>query len=334
MGDVAMTLHALLALNRQFPGVRLTLVTKPQYADIFRKIPNAEVLPADTKGLYRGLPGLFKLYSFLKRYRPHAVADLHNVLRTRILGLLFRINGVRVVRIDKGRPEKRRLTQPENKTWKALKPTHERYADVFRALGYPLQLTPEDVLPREPWPENLRELMGSGSLKRIGIAPFAAHEGKVYPVSLMEQVLRELDAQPGVRMYLFGGGQAEAEVLGQWEATYGSCVSLAGKASLTGELGIISNLDLMVSMDSGNGHLAALYGVPVVSLWGVTHPFLGFAPYGQPPSHSLLSDRETFPKIPTSVYGNKVPDGYDRVMESILPGTVVSKILEVAGLRQ
>lgn len=334
MGDVAMSLHALLALRRQFPGVRLTLVAKPQYAAIFRKIPNAEVLSADTNNTYRGLPGLFRLYRHLKRSRPHAVADLHNVLRTRILGLLFRINGVRVIRIDKGRPEKRRLTQPENKSWQALKPTHERYADVFRELGYPLVLTPADVLPREPWPENLMELLGSGSLRRIGIAPFAAHAGKVYPVSAMEQVVRELDAQPGVRIYLFGGGKAEAEVLGQWEAAYTSCVSLAGKVPLAGELGIISNLDLMVSMDSGNGHLAALYGVPVVSLWGVTHPFLGFAPYGQPQSHSLLSDREAFPKIPTSVYGNKVPPGYERAMESIPPGLVVEKVLEVAALRQ
>ena len=56
---------------------------------------------------------------------------------------------------------------------------------------------------------------------------------------------------------------------------------MAGKYKFKEELALISNLDLMVSMDSSNGHLAAIYGVPIVTLWGVTHPFLGFAPFGQ-----------------------------------------------------
>ena len=101
--------------------------------------------------------------------------------------------------------------------------------------------------------------------------------------------------------------------------------------SLSEELELISNLDLMVSMDSGNGHMAAMYGVPVITLWGVTHPYAGFAPFNQPESHSLTSDRESFPMIPTSVYGNKVPGGYENVMRTIPPTRVYERILQVLG---
>lgn len=85
----------------------------------------------------------------------------------------------------------------------------------------------------------------------------------------------------------------------------------------------------MLSMDSGNAHLAAMYGVPTVTLWGVTHPYAGFAPFNQE-AHCLLSDRKLYPAIPTSVYGNEVPEGYQEVMRTIIPEEVVAKIQKLA----
>jgi ADP-heptose:LPS heptosyltransferase len=82
----------------------------------------------------------------------------------------------------------------------------------------------------------------------------------------------------------------------------------------------------MLAMDSGNGHLAANYGVPVVTLWGVTHPYLGFAPFGQNAAHSLLPDLEKFPAIPTSVYGKSHPAGYENAINSI-PATAVVDLI-------
>ncbi len=92
---------------------------------------------------------------------------------------------------------------------------------------------------------------------------------------------------------------------------------------------MIGNLDVMVSMDSGNGHLAANAGVPVITLWGVTHPYAGFAPFGQAPKNALTADREQFPQIPTSVYGNRLPKGYEKAFRSINPKTVIEKVLDV-----
>jgi hypothetical protein len=69
------------------------------------------------------------------------------------------------------------------------------------------------------------------------------------------------------------------------------------------------------------------YGVPIVTLWGVTHPFLGFAPFGQQYKNSLMVDIEKFPLIPTSVYGNKYPENYEDAMKTIAPIDVVNKVL-------
>jgi ADP-heptose:LPS heptosyltransferase len=85
----------------------------------------------------------------------------------------------------------------------------------------------------------------------------------------------------------------------------------------------------MIAMDSGNGHLAANYGIPVLTLWGATHPSLGFMPYGQGPERQLYADRGQYPELPTSVYGNKLPQDYTELMRSIPVSDILSKVTQI-----
>jgi len=128
---------------------------------------------------------------------------------------------------------------------------------------------------------------------------------------------------------LVGGGDAEAKQLQNIASTSDHIVNCTRRFTFEEELTLISNLDLMLSMDSGNGHLAAMYGVPVITLWGVTHPYAGFVPFNQPNKHQLITNRESYPLVPTSIYGNKYPKGYEDCMKSIPSDLVVEKVLEI-----
>ena len=173
-------------------------------------------------------------------------------------------------------------------------------------------------------------MAGSNDTIRIGIAPFAQHKGKVYPTDLMQQVIDALAAKPGIRLYLFGGNKYEAHQLKKMAAERLNIEVVAGgRFTLKQELQLIANLNVMLSMDSANGHMAAMYGVPVITLWGATHPYAGFVPYNQPLSNSVTADREKYPLLPTSVYGNKVVPGYEDAMRTITPQMVLDKIDEV-----
>ena len=163
----------------------------------------------------------------------------------------------------------------------------------------------------------------------IGIAPFAAYKSKMYPLELMKEVVYNLNEDNLYKIFLFGGGKKEEQFLDTWENQFENVTNVAGKFNFETELTLLSNLDLMLSMDSGNGHLAALYNVPVVTLWGVTHPYAGFTPFNQPNEHQLVANRGQYPLIPTSVYGNKFPEGYEDSMQSIPVETVLHKIKEV-----
>ncbi|NNK69620.1 MAG: glycosyltransferase family 9 protein, partial [Flavobacteriaceae bacterium] len=275
---------------------------------------------------HKGISGIYRLAKELKKHRLSGVADLHNVLRTKILKLFFMDKQIPFKQIDKGRKEKRTITAWRNKELKYLKSTHERYAEVFRDMGYSVELNADDVLKPCIPSEEVQAFNAQEDKKLIGVAPFAAFSGKMYPLPLMQQVLEHLNNTNKYKIYLFGGGEEESKVLNAIAIKYTNCFCEVGRLSFEDELCLISHLDLMVSMDSGNGHLAAMFGIPTLTLWGITHPCVGFAPYGQAVENSILSDREKFPMIPTSVYGNKFPSGYEKAMESIDPLIVFHKI--------
>lgn len=324
MGDVAMTIPVLKALLEQNTGLNITILTKSFYTPLFKGLNEVKVYPVQTNGKHKGIYGLYKLARKLnKKHRFYAIADLHNVLRSKVLKQF--LNCRRFISIDKGRSEKRALVSGD--IFKPLKTTHERYADVFRGLGYQIDLSN----PTFPKPivlsQDILNVTGVKSGKWIGIAPFAAHESKMYPLEQMKKVISGLEKD--YKILLFGGGDKEIHSLSRLEKEHNNTINLAGKLSFDQELDIISNLDCMISMDSGNGHIAATLGVKVVTIWGVTHPYAGFAPFNQPEDYSLLADRDRHPKIPTSVYGNKYPKGYENVASSIAPEVIVEKVKKI-----
>lgn len=329
MGDVAMTAPILSAFADKYPDIKITVLTRIFFKPLLSQIPNVSVYQADVKGKHNGVFGLWKLYQELKALHIDAVADLHNVLRSNILKRYFFLGGIPFVQIDKGRAEKKALTREKNKIFKQLRTTHQRYADVFSQLGFPLDVSKNGLLSKQKLDDTTLTLVGTDTKKWIGIAPFAAFQGKMYPLELMKEVVNHLNNTNKYKILFFGGGKKEQVQLDIWENQFSNSINTAGKISFASELNLISNLDLMLAMDSGNAHLAAMFAIPTVTLWGVTHPYAGFYPFGQAIENAILSDRKEYPSIPTSIYGNKIPEGYENVMETIHPEMVYTKIEEL-----
>lgn len=327
MGDVAMTVPVIRALVRQHPNVKITFVSKGFLKPLFDSISNVTFFAVDTNGRHKGFWGLIKLFNELKSQNVTHVADLHDVLRSKVIRNFFRFAGFKVAHIDKGRAEKKALTRVKNKVFKQLKTSHQRYADVFLELGFLVDISKSFTLEKPQLNEQVLALTGKSYQKWIGIAPFAAFSSKTYPIDLTEKVIANLD-KLNYKIFLFGG-KADAKSLEPLANKYENVTSVAGKLmGLKNELDLISNLDIMLSMDSGNAHFSAMQNVKTITLWGGTHPFAGFAPYNQPKDFCLLPDLEKFPNLPCSVYGNKICNGYENVMRSISPELVVNKIIE------
>jgi ADP-heptose:LPS heptosyltransferase len=320
MGDVAMTVPVLRAFTEQYPDIKLTVLTRDFFKPFFRDLQNVSVFAADLKGTHKGFFGLLELSKELRTLGIDAVADLHNVLRSNILKLF--LLDLKPVQIDKGRSEKKALVH--GKTFVQLKTTHQRYRDVFAKLGVPIKDSDPKFPERSELNLKTRKIVGEDTKSWIGIAPFAAYKSKMYPLELMEDVIEALSKDYKVLLF---GGKTDAEYLDTLQSEH--VYNLAGKLSLDEELDVISNLEVMLSMDSGNAHIAAMMGITVVTLWGVTHPYAGFYPFHQDESFALLADRTKFTKIPTSIYGNKFPGGYEDCMKTILPEQIIERVKDV-----
>ncbi|MBS7255182.1 glycosyltransferase family 9 protein [Flavobacterium branchiicola] len=327
MGDVAMTVPVLRAFVKQYPSVKLTVVSRPFFKPFFDGIPNLEFFAFDEKERHKGFPGLLRLYKDLKTLEIDAFADLHNVLRSKVVSLLFALSGKKRATVDKGREGKKELTRAENKIFQQLPTMFERHVKVFQELGFSLDLSNPEFPKKAVLSAEITDLIGENYQKLIGIAPFAQYDSKVYPIDLMQEVITKLAENKDHTVLLFGGGKKEIEILDSLSAPYKNVINVAGKIKFQQELKLISNLDVMLSMDSGNAHIAAMLGVKVITLWGATHPYAGFLPFNQSLDNALTSDRNEYPKLPTSVYGNKIVEGYEDAMRTISPKKIVQKIL-------
>lgn len=321
-----MTVPVLRAFVQQNPEVKITVVSRPFFKPFFEGISNVSFFAFDEKQRHKGFAGLLRLFQDLKALQIDAFADLHNVLRSKVVRTFFAVSGKKTAFVDKGRDEKAALIRAENKIFKPLTTMFERHVKVFQQLGFTVDLS-NPIFPKKAvLGKEISLLIGENYQKLIGIAPFAQYDSKVYPLDLMQEVINKLAENSTHKILLFGGGKKEIELLDSLSKGKENVVVVAGKIKFQQELQLISNLDVMLSMDSGNAHIAAMLGVKVITLWGATHPFAGFSPFNQPLENALTADRNLYPKLPTSVYGNKIVEGYEDAMRTISVESVINKI--------
>ena len=323
-----MVAPVLRALVSQHSGVKITVVSRAFFKPFFDSIPGVDFFAFDDKKRHQGFFGLFTLFNDLKRLKIDAYADLHSVLRSIVVGVIFKINGFKVITIDKGRIHKAALTRSKNKVFKQLPTVFDRYATVFKQLELEVDLSNPVFPAKQKLDSDIMKLIGDNNSILIGIAPFAQYESKVYPVDLMQEVIDNLAENVKCKVLLFGGGKDEIKILNSMMNNHENVINIAGNLNFKQELKLFSNLNMMISMDSGNGHIAAMLGVNVVTLWGATHPFCGFAPFNQPFENAITSDRNLYPKLPTSVYGSKKIEGYEKVMRTISVAKIITKVNE------
>jgi ADP-heptose:LPS heptosyltransferase len=251
MGDVALTIPVITDILKKYPQIEIALVTQSAFGPFFRSIRNLQLFYPDFKKRHKGFYGLLHLFRDVKKqYKVDYVIDLHDVLRSKFLRWGFKISGVPVAVINKGRTEKRQVINGEKKI--PLKHTAERYYDVFERAGFPVR--PENgpwIIPSSEAQGKIAVLTIVPGVLNIGVAPYARHALKVWPEENMIRLLNMISEKLKVKFWLFGGID-EYERLVALQSKLPSSFVAADKFSLDEELALISELDFMISMDSAN----------------------------------------------------------------------------------
>ena len=330
LGDVAMTIPVLYPVCRANPGIRFVMLTKGWPASMFHDRPdNLMVVGIDVNKEYKGLLGLVRLASSLRRqYDIDAVADLHSVMRTWVIGAWLKLCGISVVRLDKQRGRRKALVS--HKSSEPVTPTIDRYREVFQQLGIEAPDNFTRLFDGKPLPVSPIVLEKEPGQRWIAISPFSAHEGKVYPLKLMEEVIAQLSKRENYWIFLMGGGKTEKIALRGIARKNERVISMAEiKHGFTDEYALLSKCDVMLTMDSANMHLASLVGLKSITIWGATAPACGFLGYGQDASIDIQLDLEC---RPCSIYGEReCRFGDYRCLTGIKPDLVVERVIAALG---
>ena len=311
MGDAALLVPVLKSLVHAHEDVEVTVVTRPRFAPFFYDIDRVTVFAADVDHTYNGVFGLRDLFKALIRKASYdVVIDVHDHLRTKILRTFFKLSFTRIVVFNKGRKEKKAFTRKKNKVTTPLPHTVERYKDAFTKAGFAFDLLPAPYFQlNESLQEVAKTWLEKHGLEKkekwIGIAPFATHATKIWPLESYTPLIEKILEKTPAKFFLFGGGEKEVAYFESLQKNFpDDCVITAGQLKIRQEIALMKHLDVMVCVDSSNMHLAALAGVPVFSIWGGTDPDVGFAPFGTNKTVIQIT-RDELPCRPCSVYGRE-----------------------------
>ncbi len=304
MGDVCLMLPIIVKLSEEHPELEIHVVSRLKFAPIFENQKNIIFHGLYLEKDFKGLMGLFRLYKYVKSIKADVLLDLHDVLRTKLVRFGLKMGNSQVFVIEKNRKERSELTKGQRTT--AIKSAQEIYLEAIQKAGFLKDLT----LPLEAknyFRDADTKIKPEGATAKIlvGVAPFAAHETKIWPLERYKTVFEFfLEKRPEFTFLVFGGGKQEKKQIDQLFSSFSNVRNTIGEYKLKEELRLLSNLSCMLAMDSANMHLANLAGIPVISIWGSTHSLAGFALPDKPEYPRLEIPKTDLTCRPCSIYGN------------------------------
>lgn len=279
LGNVAMTVPVIASLSKRYPNDRFIVASKKKLDAMFATMPNVTFHEVDNHLDWNGVVALWRRL----RDQVDAVIDLQKIPKTIFLGSLMRLSGKPVTRIRYGRIRKQLITGL-GIAKKQLPSEFDRYRDTFLRAGLETDDSFEELPKNDAVAKIVTETFGEKEGRWIGLAPYAKSKSNMLPYRVTKDIIEQLGKDENTRIFLFGAGKVECEMLRQWAKVFPRTESVAGKLQLKEELELMRKLDAMICMDSANQHLASLVGLRAISVWCATDPIIGFAGWKQNPA--------------------------------------------------
>jgi heptosyltransferase-2 len=282
LGDIVLTIPVIKTLKQKFPQSQIFFLTKSQYQDILKNDPNIfSLIQFDPLEKHRGISGFVKLVKELKSFDFDLVIDLHANLRSFFIRRLLKAK-------IKIRYNKRWLARFLLVHFKFLKvrPRHtvDSYLETLKKIGVNSSEKSSKIFLDQESENFLKDFLLEKKIEKddivVGIHPGARWETKRWPEEKFAKVCQILNQKTELKIILFGD-QKDREVIEKISPhTKDQKLFKAINLPLIQFMSLIKKCDCFVTNDSSPMHIASALGVPVVAIFGPTHPKLGFSPMG------------------------------------------------------
>lgn len=289
LGDIVMALPALSALRRNFPQAKISWLVRPEFAPLIEGHPHLdEIILFDRKGLTgawhrpRAFRDLLSLISRLREARFDAVLDLQGLFRTASLAWLSGCT-------RRFGPVWRRefahwfytTTVPARLEWVHV---IDYYFKLIETMGG-ADLRAEFLLPPKPAAAaSARNLLSQHQIdpeRYAVIIPGSAQVSKCWPAERFAALADRLASEHGLAAVATGSKSERSMIEEIASLAKAPIADLAGRTSLPELVEVLRCARLVVSNDTGPGHIAAALGRPLVMMFSWSNP-LRVGPYGRP----------------------------------------------------
>ena len=287
-----MTLPAIAAIRRTFPGARISVLAKPWVADLFALCSDIDdIIIYSSPGVHTGVKGIFRLAGELQGRKFDAAILLQNAIEAAIIAALAHIP-IRAGYNSDGRGLL--LTHSVKRTRSIRRvPQTEYYLEMVKTLGcegdvrqYHFGLSQAD-LGRADAILSGRDLNRTDFL--VGFAPGATYgAAKKWFPERFAALADLLSVDFGARILLFGSAGDKDSTKAVSRHMHHPVTDLAGMTTLREAVALISRCRLFISNDSGLMHVAGALGVPTVAIFGSTNP-VTTSPMGE---HSIVVHKD------------------------------------------
>jgi lipopolysaccharide heptosyltransferase I len=286
LGDIVLALPALTALRKSFPNAKISWLIRPEFAPILENHPHlTEIIPFDRKFLGkawfhpRAMADLVSLIMRLRRAEFDAVIDFQGLFRTSSLAWLSGCKkrfGIASARELAPLFYTHKITQTKDCIHLV-----DYYLKIIRAAGA-TELDVQFVLPQHPEAaDSVGRLLDSHDIapdNYVVLIPGSAHEDKRWPVERFAELAGKISSQFGLHIVATGDADEAALIEKLKDLTKVPVANIAGKTSLSELVVLLKNARLVVSNDTGPGHIAAALSTPLVLMFSWSNP-ARIAPY-------------------------------------------------------
>ena len=332
MGDIVLTFPVVEALKEEYPDSEIFFLCKKRYKSLLLDHPRIDrVIELDTQGVHKGINGLTRLIKELKPLQLDVILDLHSNLRSFIIRNLVRVK----TKVKYNKRWWARFFMVYFKPFKIKsKHTLDCYIQSLQKLGIKskakiltFHLNENDKV----WADRfLSENGWNGERILLGVAPGARWGTKEWDKEKFARAVEMLSGRFAMDVVLFGDKNGEntitwinQELSKKRESGKSRGIIQAIDLPFNHVAGILRMCDVLVTNDSGLMHLASFLKVPVVAIFGPTHPKLGFSPLGQDSLVVTVNEKCS----PCSLHGKRECHRKERFcMDRISPEEVAEKV--------
>lgn len=279
LGDVVLTTSAIALLKEIYPDARITMLSRPIVREVIERNPVIDdVILFDYKAKQNSMGRMWAMVRELRARKFDLAISFDRKLRPALLCLFAGIP----VRVG---PSRVFEDKPSRVTWlytHTVPIAHdlentlqaETYQEIIRGFTG-AQGHGRPVLPAPSTAECAKAatiLSSAGTRHKIGLCVKGTFGLKTWPKAYFAEVVRALHARYDAAFYLTGapGDYAYAEEV--IDAIGLPVENLCGKTNLMELAALYAQLDLLVTVDTGGAHIAAVTGVPMVVMFGCTSP--------------------------------------------------------------